>query len=218
MRSPLLERIEAKIDRSGGRGACHPWTGGLGQYGTPNISIGKRTISARRALWQIINGELPRTRQVIMTCDNRSCLNVDHMTLKPWMDPVTRFWARVNKTPGCWEWTGIRTKEGRRKRGPGYGQFMMEWRKIMLAHRYSWILHFGPIPDDMFVCHRCDNPGCVRPDHLFLGTPKENTQDMIRKGRQVRGPKLAAAMRAARERREQRLVANSDLHQGKEHE
>ncbi len=75
----------------------------------------------------------------------------------------------------CWEWQGPRSVV---ERG-GYG--VMKGRK---AHRVSWELHHGPIPEGMHVCHHCDNPPCVNPDHLFLGTDKDNAEDKVSKGRQ----------------------------------
>lgn len=86
-----------------------------------------------------------------------------------------RFWDKVNITEGCWLWTA--DHNGR------YGIAILPGRKRIFAHRASWELANGPIPKDMFVCHKCDNPLCVRPDHLFLGTPYDNVQDMIHKGR-----------------------------------
>jgi hypothetical protein len=93
-----------------------------------------------------------------------------------------RFWSRVTKTDSCWIFTGsnMPTKGyGRIGRGPMHGGYEM-------AHRLSWMIHFGPIPDDLFVCHNCpggDNPKCIRPDHLFLGTAIDNNRDMHEKGR-----------------------------------
>lgn len=86
-----------------------------------------------------------------------------------------RFWAKVDKRGDCWLWTAS-------KRRLGYGQFRMRFR-LYLAHQASYILTYGVIPDGLMVCHRCDNPPCVNPDHLFLGTQSDNMQDMVAKKR-----------------------------------
>lgn len=102
---------------------------------------------------------------------------------------IARFWIKVDKSPGfgpngdCWRWTACR--------GNGYGVFGLTERKGLAinsrAHRISWMLAHGAIPQGMNVCHHCDEPGCVNPDHLFLETAAGNTADMTRKGRQAKG-------------------------------
>lgn len=89
-----------------------------------------------------------------------------------------RFWSKVAKSDGCWLWTGAIGRKG-------YGKFGIWGRKQGWegAHRASWRLHYGDVPDGVFVCHRCDVPSCVRPDHLFLGTDADNVRDMHGKGR-----------------------------------
>ncbi len=97
-----------------------------------------------------------------------------------------RFWENVSVSDGCWEWTG------KRKSGVSnnYGRFFIGMNPTdrnktveMFAHRFSWEMHNGAIPDGLYVLHRCDNPPCVRPNHLFLGTLRDNTRDSVNKGR-----------------------------------
>lgn len=90
-----------------------------------------------------------------------------------------RFWAKVQKSEACWVWRGtIDARTG------GYGRFRPDGHgRQVRAHRVSWELANGPIPEGMHVLHRCDNPPCVRPDHLFLGTNRDNIADRVAKGR-----------------------------------
>lgn len=98
-----------------------------------------------------------------------------------------RFWRHVEKGDACWLWNGAHDAQG-------YGRFayvsQRPNRVLVTAHRAAWMITNGPIPDGLHVCHQCDNPPCVRPDHLFLGTPKENAEDKVSKGRQTQGPRL----------------------------
>jgi hypothetical protein len=98
-----------------------------------------------------------------------------------------RFWAKVDKngptmphmqTP-CWMWTAS-------KKSNGYGQLILKKGVLIQAHRLSYMLAHGDIPSGLLVCHECDNPACVRADHLFLGTHKDNMQDSVKKGRKTK--------------------------------
>lgn len=97
---------------------------------------------------------------------------------------LTRFWSKVQIGDGCWLWTASTIK--------GYGQFRLpringKQQTPQYAHRFAWQITNGPIPKGLNVCHHCDTPLCVRPDHLFLGTQQENLDDARRKGRLVDG-------------------------------
>lgn len=93
-----------------------------------------------------------------------------------------RFWKKVNKTDGCWLWTAS-------LHDFGYGQIGRKGHGGTPIHSHvaSWVLHNGAVPNQMCVLHRCDNPACIRPDHLFLGTRGDNLRDMTIKGRRVYG-------------------------------
>ena len=93
--------------------------------------------------------------------------------------PKEHFESKFYVTPKCWIWNAGKDKDG-------YGQFY-DGNKNYRAHRYSWALYYGSIPCGKFICHKCDNPSCVNPDHLFLGSNQENTLDRHKKGRSARG-------------------------------
>jgi len=101
----------------------------------------------------------------------------------PRLSLAERFWPKVQKSDGCWIWLG--------KTNKGYGVVIVRSHRVATylgAHRVAWELAHGPIGDGLCVCHRCDNPQCVRPDHLFLGSNADNLADMRAKGRHARGP------------------------------
>jgi predicted XRE-type DNA-binding protein len=103
-----------------------------------------------------------------------------------------RFWSKVRKGPGCWEWTA-----GLNKRN-GYGHIKSNGVKL-LAHRLAWEMSNGrPIPAGLCVLHRCDNPKCVRPDHLFVGTQLDNIEDRDAKGRASGGSLCGSANKSAK--------------------
>jgi hypothetical protein len=100
-----------------------------------------------------------------------------------------RFDVYTRKKPGCWDWVGYRDPNG-------YGRIDVDDRP-MLAHRLAYLVHYGSIPGGKNVLHKCDNPQCVNPEHLFLGTQADNVRDMHEKGRArkraLRGPEHGMA-------------------------
>lgn len=130
---------------------------------------------------QVKDGRVPycskRHRALAQVELNRERARLCHERT-PRMSLEDRFWSKVQCGDGCWLWT----KSVGRK---GYGEFSSGGKHggSRLAHRVAWELTFGPIPDGLWVLHRCDNPPCVRPDHLFLGDVLANNRDMWSKGR-----------------------------------
>ena len=101
--------------------------------------------------------------------------DADTLLIGQGLSAEQRFWRFVERnTEGCWSWTGSKDE--------GYGRFGVDGRTVR-AHRFSYELHHGPIPDGMVVMHKCDNPQCTNPGHLELGTLHDNALDMVAKGR-----------------------------------
>ena len=113
------------------------------------------------------------------------------------------FWARVERGSGCWPFQGARTAPG------WHGSVTYHGRRIV-AHRLAWTLARGPIPAGLLVLHRCDNPPCCNPDHLYLGTQRENMRDAAAKGRT--GPQLRDWSRC--KRGHEMTAANTYIHPG----
>lgn len=123
--------------------------------------------------YHVCRSKTNRTKYCSRKCSNTMAGR--HTTMPSMAD----FLEQMKDRDGCWEWAHRNDK--------GYGRCILDGRRHM-AHRASYIVTFGEIPHGLLVCHRCDNPACVRPDHLFVGTYLDNNRDMANKGRVARGP------------------------------
>jgi len=194
-----VSRFWSKIDVSGGVEACWHRTSKSDRFHVTK----RQAISFRRLGWLLAFGETWPT-EIILTCHNELCLNPKHFA----HTDADKFWSYVKKSDGdgCWEWQGGRVKHTAGSGEKAYGAFAPRTDEIYPAHRYSYELAYGKIeghvghdPEhEICVLHRCDNPPCVRPDHLFLGSDADNIADMYAKGRASTGAKHSEAMRKAR--------------------
>ena len=142
--------------------------------------FGKREHS-HRASWILFNGEIPKNHRIIQNCSNKRCVNPKHLSCTHLgKDFKKRFFEKVifpkNTGLDCWGWAGGLN-------GSGYGSLGVG-DDVLGAHVVSYIIHHNVAPSEGdHILHTCDNPACVNPDHLFLGTHSENMVDMIQKGR-----------------------------------
>lgn len=139
----------------------------------PTCSVGGCDTESRYRGYCELHYQRLRKHGDPLTADTR------HWLVTPFAE---RFWAKTARGDGdgCWEWTSNRDSHG-------YGMMIVKGERRK-AHRLAMEFEHGRLPSSVLVCHRCDNPPCVRPDHLFLGTAADNTHDAMRKGRLIFPP------------------------------
>jgi hypothetical protein len=202
----ILDRFWSKVKPPEKEEDCWEWTS------SAQFFLHGKFIPAAHFAYEYFYGKLP-IRKISRTCNNSKCINPDHFTsheiidictveynkMNLPQDVVNRFWSKVivtsnipknhyNLTEPCWEWIGA--DNGKQ----GYGHFMLN-RKFIRAHRISYEYFNGPIPDKLMICHKCDNPSCVNPEHLYPGTSKDNQNDCVKSNRKqdVKGSKHGMA-------------------------
>ena len=174
-----LARAVVKDEESG----CWLWLGRRGNVWRGRIAVNGERRYAHSVSYEEFVGVIPDGMVVSHECSNYACINPEHLSLRRCQrhplseeSPGDRIRAKVSidKRTDCWNWTGATAN--------GYG--VLNFGGQVRAHRLAYETFVGPIPDGLLVCHRCDNPRCVNPGHLFVGTNSDNTRDMVSKGRQ----------------------------------
>lgn len=167
---------------------CWPWTGNCDGHGYGQMWFDNKHHKVHRMIWEMENGPIGKDVSLMHSCNMRNCCNVKHLYIPTTEEKTTeRFWSFVNigEPDECWEWQGCFTKTG-------YGTFYAHGKQ-QRAHRYAYEITNGPLPkwnnpsNGTCVCHKCDNPKCVNPDHLFLGSHADNQTDKTNKGRTPHG-------------------------------
>lgn len=182
-KKPISVQFQEGIDKPAEPNECWLWKGRIGKDGYGRLSSG---VLVHRFSYQGFIGHILRGLCVKQKCKYKHCVNPKHLFLEERYPThkeaiAIRFWKKVDKTNspyGCWIWHSSFN-------GKDYGIICVNNKRI-LAHRVAWELTHGPVPDGMCVLHNCpggDNPSCVNPKHLWLGTQIDNVKDAARKNR-----------------------------------
>lgn len=166
---------------------CLIWTGTINTYGNPKFHFEKKEYMACRFIYEYFNGVVSKNIFIQHKCNNKICVNPDHLYIKSDKEVINQRFSNniiipdnweCNPEEKCWPWKGL-IETG------GYGIFIANGQHIK-AHRFAYEAYNDcTIPDNLLVCHKCDNPLCCNPFHLFLGTAEDNNKDRTLKGRGV---------------------------------